>query len=81
MRISRKLQLGALAVLANGMLALTAMTPVPALASSCSTNNYVIPCSCTANSCKAVSGCTATQSCVAAICWGISYVNQLCQYN
>jgi hypothetical protein len=81
MKTSRKVQLGALAVLANGILALTGMTPVPALASTCSTNNYVIPCSCNANSCKVVAGCSATQSCVTAMCFGITYVNQLCQYN
>jgi hypothetical protein len=61
MEITRKLQLGAAAVIANGLLALTAMTPTPAFANPC---NAVRKCGCDMNlaDCAAIAppGCTAT---------------------
>jgi hypothetical protein len=80
MRTIRALQVGALAVIANGMLALAVMAPNTALAASCSSNNYSPGCGC-GLPCKTVSGCTVTASCPFAC--GIPATRPLtfCMYN
>jgi hypothetical protein len=61
MEIKRRFQLGSAAVIANGLLALTALSPSPALANPCT--GQVIPCSChNLAYCQSIAkpGCTAT---------------------
>jgi len=54
----RKIQLGAVAIIGNGILALTALSSSPALATSCTSGNFcVLACS----SQGAVSQCQAIQ--------------------
>jgi hypothetical protein len=62
MKVQRKLRLGAAAVIANGLIALSATAPNPALAAACSDNNHYNCDSCTAT-CPSVSGCTTNSYC------------------
>jgi hypothetical protein len=76
----RRLQMVAAAVMANGLLALTLGSSQPAFASSCSSNNYMIGCACSAGwTCRVVSGCTATKLCLPNICAGAQAT--LCTYS
>jgi len=73
-----KLQLSAAAVIANGVLALVALAPESAIASSCSSHN-TIKCSCAANVCPQVPGCTLAPICLNSTCEGL--IRQtLCAY-
>ena len=80
MHIRRKLQWGAAAVIANGLLALTAMSPRPALASSCSSHD-LLHCidTCEPSVCQPVAGCTLTVLCPNAC--GFGRQGTLCSYN
>jgi hypothetical protein len=60
MNVQRKLQLGAAAVIANGLLALTLMAPRPAMAAACSDYNFS---ACGCFECPTVPGCTVTRYC------------------
>jgi hypothetical protein len=60
MQVKRKIQLGALVVIANGILVMSGLTPRVALASSCSSHDQII-CSCSFP-CPPVSGCTLNKS-------------------
>lgn len=79
MNRQRKLQLGAAAVIANGLIALGAMTPTPAMAAACGDNNRVILCDWCASSCPLISGCTASKICIPAC--GMGVLSTACLYN
>lgn len=76
MDTQRKLQLGAMLVIANGLVALGA---TPALAAACSDNNTVFLCDSCASSCPLVSGCTATKICPTILCAG--RFSTVCSYS
>jgi hypothetical protein len=80
MNTQRKLQLCAATVIANGLMALGAMTPTAALAAACTANTFTVclnpSCSVT---CPAVSGCTVTKYCNVPICGPIPQ-DTLCYY-
>jgi hypothetical protein len=62
-----KLQLGAAAVIVNGLAAMSLVSPSPAFAAGCSTYNYNIEAICAAppnHLCSSVPGCTLTETCV-----------------
>ena len=68
MNAQRKLQLGAAAVIANGLLAITMFAPRSALAVTCSDVNS---CLCTISTCNRVAppGCVATSfTCTSSFC-------------
>jgi hypothetical protein len=80
MQAKRKIQLGSLVVIANGLLALSMLGSNVALASTCSGNDRVW-CSCTVP-CPQVSGCTLTTgTCFPGLaqCEGLPAV--VCEYN
>jgi hypothetical protein len=62
METRRKIQFGALAVVANGLLALTLLSPRPALANPCSNQNVCVGTCVTVAYCQSIAqpGCTAT---------------------
>jgi hypothetical protein len=64
MNTQRKLQLCAAAVIANGLMALGAMTPTAALAVACSDNNFGVCNELCLTTCPPVSGCTVTKICL-----------------
>jgi hypothetical protein len=77
METKRKLQLSAAAVIANGLLALTAMSPRPALANPCSPNSSCDYVGTTCNTGAAIArcnayhaapGCTATAATCGSLC-------------
>jgi hypothetical protein len=78
MKIMRKIQLSAAAVIANGLLALTTLSPSPALASGCSSHNYSPGCGCV--TCATFSGCTLQRICTVQppICGG--RIVTICNY-
>jgi hypothetical protein len=86
MEIKRKIQFGAAAVIANSLLALSALAPLPALANPCA-NQVVCPGSCPTNLsfCQLIAqpGCTATSQICGSpgigICAGYNYI-LLCRY-
>jgi hypothetical protein len=72
MEQKQMIKLSAVAVIVNGILALSMMSPRPAHAESCSSNNYIAGCGC-GWTCAPVSGCTAHKNCfggVLATCSG-----------
>jgi len=76
-----KLRLGAVAVIANGLLALTVLSPSPALAAGCVDHDYGAGCGCT-QTCATFAGCTLTQACIVinpSICGGGPVT--FCEYN
>jgi hypothetical protein len=64
MNTQRKLQLGAAAVIANGIVALGTMAPVPAVAAACNSHALVYCHTCNLSLCQPVSGCTLTALCL-----------------
>jgi hypothetical protein len=83
METKRKLQFGAAAVIANGLLALTAMTPRTALANPCAEK---ILCSCQNLAyCQSIAapGCTATsvQTCTPEPACPPAHVGTICHYD
>jgi hypothetical protein len=82
MKTVRKLQLGAVAVILNGLAAFTAMTPQAALANPCPVRGFCGLCP-TLAYCQSIAspGCTATStSCVAIPCAG-TLVLGACHYD
>jgi hypothetical protein len=80
MQTKRKIQLSAAAVIANGLLALTAMSPGPALAAGCADHDYVPGCGCPVT-CATFSGCTLTQKCLLQPPVCASHPFTFCTYN
>jgi hypothetical protein len=78
----RRLQLGAAAVIVNGLLALSAMAPTPAVAASCTTQLFCGFCG-NLSFCQAHAqpGCTATSgTCAGTGGCPPSHVWTICQY-
>lgn len=87
METKRKLQLGAAAVIANGLLALAAMQPVPAIAGACDVYdtvfcsvNFTCP---TVDHCTPRAGCSVQEQCVSFGCSWMSPPRALisCDYS
>jgi hypothetical protein len=80
MNTKNKIRLGAAAVVANGLLALVAMAPRPALADSCAGNNYALPCDCSTGACRTIPGCTLYAFCAPIAC-GTGQLSTACTYS
>jgi hypothetical protein len=81
MHLKRKLQLFAIAVTANGLLALGSMTPTPAMASTCGETFFCDVCGIEGCQTMAPPGCTA----VSGICYHnatfcFTSIGSMCQY-
>jgi hypothetical protein len=85
MEIKRKIQIGAAAVVANGLMALAALQPRAALAVSC-TDRGICGCGYTLANCQAIAppGCTAT-SLVCALNYSCGFASMspftICRYS
>lgn len=63
MHTIRRIQLSAVAVVANGLVALATMSPSTALAAGCSSHDYSPGCGCSLT-CANFAGCTTTYTCI-----------------